>query len=275
MSNSYARRFHPSPGKRSPRALLPLFLLFALATCGDQGTDVPYDPPGPPGGNAGEYDHLRAPGASAQDLLSGSDYERLILQVQYVEGFRPSDGGLQLLEEFLNDRVNKPGGVVIQVDEEPLVIEPQSSYSAADIRNLEEEHRTSYTDGTTMTAYLLFIDGEYEGGSNVLGIAYNNTSMALFVEKIRQYTDGPLEPSRETVEGTVGMHELGHILGLVNNGSDMQAEHQDEPNGKHCDNENCLMYYAVRTTDFISNLMGGTPDLDQNCLDDLLANGGR
>lgn len=32
------------------------------------------------------------------------------------------------------------------------------------------------------------------------------------------------------------------------------------------------MHYSVRLTDFISNLLGGMPQLDQNCLDDLQAN---
>ena len=55
----------------------------------------------------------------------------------------------------------------------------------------------------------------------------------------------------------------------------MQTEHQDAPNGKHCDDENCLMYWSVRTLNFIANLTGDAPELDQNCLDDLQANGGK
>ena len=88
------------------------------------------------------------------------------------------------------------------------------------------------------------MDDEYAGDPNVLGIAYRNTSMAIFQETIARHTGGALEPSAATVEGTVAAHEFGHVLGLVNNGSPM--EHQDEPHGRHCDNEDCLMYSSHR-----------------------------
>ena len=109
----------------------------------------------------------------------------------------------------------------------------------------------------------------------MLGFAYNNTSIAIFGEKIRDHSGSISQPATATVEGVVLNHELGHLLGLVNSGSTMQTEHQDEPHGKHCDDPDCLMYYAVRTTDFIANLLGDMPTLDANCLDDLAANGGR
>lgn len=245
--------------------LLPA-ILFALSGCGDDVTGS--------NGEADPYAHDLAPGASASDFLSGNDFDRLVVEVQYVAGFRPTDAALQDLATFLNDRLNKPGGIDVQLGA-PLQIQNRASYSADDARALEQQHRTAYTEGTTIAAYLLLLDGEYAGGSNVLGIAYNNTSMAVFIEQIGQHTGGPLEPSQETVEATVANHEFGHLLGLVNNGSAMQNEHQDEPNGQHCDNEDCLMHYSVRLSDFISNLLGGMPQLDQNCLDDLQANGGR
>ena len=222
----------------------------------------------------GAYAHDLAPGASARDFLSSGEFDRLVVEVQYVAGFRPTDAGLQALQTFLNARLNKPGGIEIRLGA-ALQIPQRASYSLNDIRALEHQHRTVYTEGTTIAAYLLFLDGEYAGGSNVLGIAYNNTSMAVFDEQILQHTGGPLEPAQHTVEATVANHEFGHLLGLVNNGSTMQTEHQDEPNGEHCDNPDCLMHYTVRLSDFVSNLLNGMPQLDQNCLDDLRANGGK
>jgi predicted Zn-dependent protease len=213
-------------------------------------------------------------GASARDFLSASDFDRLVVEVQYVEGFRPTDAALQDLATFLAARLNKPGGIDIQLGT-GLPVQPQSSYSADAVRALEQQHRTAFTEGRTIAAWLAFLPGEFAGGANVLGIAYQNTSMAIFVEKIGQHTGGPLEPSRQTVEATVANHEFGHLLGLVNNGSPMQDEHQDEPHGEHCENEDCLMHYSVRLTDFLSNLLGGMPQLDQDCLADLQANGGK
>lgn len=261
----------------APTRRLTLVAATAVAilasACGDTGTNPDLEPD-PPGDDPGAYNHSRSPGASANDLLASSNYDRLVVQIQYVGEFVPSAQGLSHLEDFLDARLDKPLGIQI-VAPEQIDIARQATYSATDIRAIEAEHRTMYTQGRTLVAWFLWVDGEFDQSANVLGIAYNNTSMAIFGEKIDDNTGGLTQPSKATVEGTVAIHEFGHIMGLVNNGSAMQTEHQDEPNGHHCDNDNCIMYFAVRTTDFLSNLMGGLPSLDQNCIDDLRANGGR
>lgn len=245
-------------------------LIVVVTACSSDGSS----PTGPdPNPQPGSYDHRQSTGAAAADLLSSENYDSLVIQVQYVEGHRPTDQGLAILRDFLDSRVNKPRGISIQI--EPLSITSQASYSVSDAVQLEQTHRTAFTDGTTLAIYFLFLDGEFSDNADVLGFAYYNTSMAIFQEKIEDNTGGALQPSQSTVEGIVLNHEIGHNLGLVANGSPMQTEHQDEPNGKHCDNDNCLMYWSVRTLDFIANLTGGAPELDQNCLDDLQANGGK
>ena len=119
------------------------------------------------------------------------------------------------------------------------------------------------------------LDGEFEN-PNVLGFAYFNTSMALLGGTIENNSDGFNQPSKETVESAVLQHEFGHILGLVDNGTPAIQDHKDEANGAHCDEESCLMYYAVQTTNFMNNLTGGNiPELDAQCIQDLQANGGK
>lgn len=265
--------------RRLPSAHTVLLALGALVlapvACGD-------DPTGPngttdPDSDGDEpYAHDLAPGASAHDLLADDTFEHLIVQIQYIEGAEPTDEGLTHLEEFLEARLNKPGGIELRKDDAPIASGSGPTYGAADVRDLEEEHRTVYTSGDTLAAYLVFLDGEHEQ-ENVLGIAYNNTSTAIFGEKIREHTGGTFEPDQSMVEGTVANHEFGHIMGLVNNGTEMQEPHQDEDNGHHCDVDSCLMYFSVRTTDFLDNLVGSgePPDLDRSCLDDLAANGGK
>lgn len=259
----------------STRALLRLALVvafpFGAAACSD-GPSGPGDP-GP--GDPTPYDHGRVAGASAADFLASGDYDRLVVQVQYVGSFAPTTQGLQHLRDFLAARLNKPVGIQILTPQQ-IPVTPQAVYSTADIRAIEATHRTQFTEDRTIAAWFLWVDGEFDQAANVLGIAYNNTSMAIFAEKIDDNTGGIGQPSKSLVEGTVAIHEFGHVLGLVNNGSPMQTPHQDTSNGRHCDDPDCLMYYAVRTTDFLGNLIGGTlPTLDQNCLDDLAANGGR
>lgn len=52
----------------------------------------------------------------------------------------------------------------------------------------------------------------------------------------------------------------------------MQQNHQDEDNGHHCTNEECLMYYAIETSDYFSNVFDGTiPEFEHFCTEDMAA----
>jgi hypothetical protein len=56
----------------------------------------------------------------------------------------------------------------------------------------------------------------------------------------------------------------------------MQTAHKDAAHGNHCNNSNCLMYYAAETTDALGFLVtGNIPALDAACVADLRGNGGK
>jgi hypothetical protein len=46
------------------------------------------------------------------------------------------------------------------------------------------------------------------------------------------------------VEQVTLIHEIGHAIGLVNNGLPMVEAHQDADHGAHCNNPDCVMYWA-------------------------------
>ena len=80
-------------------------------------------------------------------------------------------------------------------------------------------------------------------------------------------------------EGATWMHEFGHLLGLVDNGTPMLVPHRDENHGHHDINENCIMHWSHESgavAQFIQNrLASGRRDLrnvfDQACQEDLAA----
>lgn len=219
----------------------------------------------------------QAVGESANDLLAQNQYERLVVEVQYPSGYAPRQQALDNMENFLNKHLNKPEGLnVLQSQISGL---GDDAYSIEEIRNIEDDTRTMYTDSNTITIYILFVDGKRKKDSNkqtTLGAAYYNTSAVLFEETIRNLSGGIGEPDRDKLETAVLNHEASHLLGLVDNGTPMQQDHKDDENGAHCDVEDCLMYYAVETGDVVSNLVGSSvPSLDQQCQNDLEANGGK
>ncbi|MEW6468177.1 MAG: hypothetical protein AB1458_04595 [Bacteroidota bacterium] len=212
-----------------------------------------------------------------EDFLSGKKYEKLLVEVNYVSGFEPSAGALAELRDFLEQRLNKPDGITVISSSIPSP--GQSFYSIADLKEIEDRNRMHYSGRGTLTTYVLFVDGGFSGNSGnaqVLGAAYDPTSICIFQKTVKDFSGGPLQPSRDTLEAVVLEHEFGHLMGLVNHGTAMQVPHQDGANGHHCSNQNCLMYYNVETTDIISVLLGGyVPSLDTECINDLRANGGK
>lgn len=245
------------------------FLLIGLVSC-DSNSESETPDLGPD-----KSLNQRGLGQSANELLSAADYSALRLEIQYVEGFAPPSSSVNYLRNFLEERLNKPGGITITLNE--VVSEGLSVYSIDKIREIEDEQRTAYTEGNTIAAYFYFVDGAYQTNQNVLGVAHRNTSMVIFQEKIQELSGGLGQVSTELLTSAVMAHEFAHILGLVDVGTPMVTDHKDEANGAHCDNQECLMYFAVESSSGLDDLFGMStpPSLDTNCLADLAANGGK
>ncbi|MCL6523145.1 MAG: zinc-dependent metalloprotease [Thermoflavifilum sp.] len=212
-------------------------------------------------------------GASAHDLLSAQHYDSLLVTIAYMPQFAPDQQALQNLQQFLQQHLNKPAGIQIVLQSIPSG--NQSTYSLQDIEHLETTYRKSFNSQQQISVFILYVDGQYTN-AQVLGITYRNTSVCIFGKTIHQNSGGVGQASRTAVESTVLEHEFGHMLGLVNDGSPMQTPHEDSAHPHHCNNQNCLMYYQTETTDLFGFLIGSPiPSLDNNCVSDLQANGGK
>jgi predicted Zn-dependent protease len=222
--------------------------------------------------NTGAFNN-RAVGASANELLSSDTYKSLKVEVQYMTGFEPDAQAIIHLQNFINGFVNKPNGVTVVTKEIPA--NANTTLTVENIINIEKVNRTAFSTANETAIYILYTNGVYSE-NNVLGVAYRNTSATLFGKKIRDNSGGLGQTSRTKLEATVLKHEVAHLLGLVDIGTSMQTPHKDAAHGSHCNNQNCLMYYASETTDVLGFLLtGDIPSLDANCMADLRGNGGK
>lgn len=212
---------------------------------------------------------------SPNNFLSAATYSKLVVEVQYVTGFQPNPTALTRLQAFLEKHLNKPGGITLVQKE--IASPGKATYTLDDIVNIEKTSRTQNTSAQLLTAYIVFVDGEYsgnQGSSKVLGVAYYPSSMVIFAKSIQEFSGGIGQPSGLNLQTVVLSHEFGHVMGLVNNGTKMTIPHQDIPNGRHCNNENCLMYYEAETNRIIGRMGALIPELDSACVADVQANGG-
>ncbi len=212
-----------------------------------------------------------------KEFLSDATFNKLIIEIDYVNGYQPTTAAVNNIVAFLQTYLKKPMGIEISL--KAISSPGKQILTIDDIQAVEKNNRTLTAEGTTLTAYFFIADGEYyqnTSNSKVLGVAYGSTAMVLFEKSIKDLSGGIGQPSVAMLESTVAEHEFGHLLGLVNNGSPMISSHQDNANGKHCNNSHCLMYYATETSDVLANLVGNTiPTLDDNCVSDLKGNGGK
>lgn len=254
------------------QVLVLLAAMIFIGSCGKEkiGYTVPVVDP------TNTYDN-RSVGVSANDFLSATKYKVINIDIVNVQKHALPQEVIDDAVEFLKTYCNKPGGINVYTRE---VFMQGGNLGENNLLAIEEDFRTKYeqkgTNGQDTISLYIYVSEANYFKENVLGVAYRNTSLAIFDGTISKNTGGLTQPSREVVLKTVLRHEIGHLLGLVNIGSPLQVNHEDAGHKGHCNNENCLMYYTVQTTDFLSNLFGGSiPELDANCQADLRANGGK
>jgi hypothetical protein len=214
---------------------------------------------------------------SPNDLLSAKKYEKMVITVVYEKGYALNAQTIKNLQNFLSNRLNKPQGFVF--NEREIANQGKDLVTVTDLTNMEKQFRTDFSAHKTLSVFVFVSASDYacnSGNSKVLGVAYGNTSLALFEKTITSYSGGLTQPPREILESTVVEHEFGHLMGLVDNGTNMMDYHKDANNGHHCDKKDCLMYYTAETSDIVSNLLGGNiPSLENYCIRDLQFNGGK
>ncbi|PKN54841.1 MAG: hypothetical protein CVU56_24390 [Deltaproteobacteria bacterium HGW-Deltaproteobacteria-14] len=264
------------------RPALPwLFALALAAGCGDggatgggdvSGRDVP-DNPDPPRSSF-----------TAEDHVSGAEFSKLTIEVDFVTQRGPDGTALSELQAALDQlradgQLAKPGGVEFVLDD---VLDPSPAdkvWTLGELQALAQGYRDHPLDATAAAIHVLYVDGHYQDDTaqgTVLGFAYGGSWMVMFKDNITDacasstVISGPvLSGLRDKIcsraEATVLLHELGHLFGLVNNGTPMVVAHEDPDHAKHDADKDCLMYWAIERSTAVDivaeGFVGGTPQL--------------
>lgn len=245
-----------------------VFCLLGLFSCGGGSLATPLS------SLPEDYDNQYA-GFSGADLITDQQFNKVDLEILYMPGYKPDTNVILNAVAFIDSFCYKPKGIVVREKE---ITANGKTLNINDVMDIEATNRNGYNGGNDIAVCILITDGDFSN-NNLLGIAFRNTSIALFGKPIYNLSGGVGQIDRITLESTVLNHELGHLLSLVDMAphiTPMKVNHQDEPHGNHCRNANCLMYYTNETVDVAAQLTSGNiPQLDSDCRTDILLNGGR
>jgi hypothetical protein len=217
--------------------------------------------------------HERGFGASNQELLKDDKFRSLKIEVQYMKGFKPDDDAIINMRKFLLQHLHKPKGISVATKQ----IDPDAKrvLNLKDVKAIEKGHRSMYSYGDEITIYILYTNGEFEN-RKILGQAYKNTSIVMYGKAIQKNSGTFRKRTRTDLETTILLHEMGHLLGLAKEGTLMYTNHIDSNHKSHCEDTTCLMYYGIDISEKAGPVIRrGVPQLDKECLFDLVANGGK
>jgi hypothetical protein len=178
---------------------------------------------------------------------------RLIVEIDAVKGFEPSPTAVTTLRSRIESIVDKPGGVDILAVE--TFIDDRAPWTEADLLEAEKRNRDFYSNKDAMVLYVLYVDGSFAEGEHALGIAFQSSMFVVFVERIRESAATPLIPAT-AIEQAVIVHEMGHVLALVNLGYKSPRDHEDPQHRGHSRNGNSVMYWAIDNVG-VANLLEG------------------
>jgi predicted Zn-dependent protease len=179
----------------------------------------------------------------------------LSVQVFYEEGSEPYTEGVAGVQIWNLTQANLDALFQGKI-KQPMVTVPKdltqmkkfskmnmASWSIEDVLKLDKTSGYSQPSGT-VAFRIYFVSGASTEGANIIGFHINGEQvMVIFKDTIKGMSGSDPFVPRYVEQATI-IHEMGHALGLVNNGVPMVTSHQDLAHGAHCSNSKCVMYWS-------------------------------
>jgi len=226
-------------------------LVFFLTACGDSGSSHDSEVP------------------RFEDYLRGERYLKVVMEVDSVASAAPSQAAQAFVQDALNAVVKKPLGVEILRDQTLAPKGPEYPWTLDALGALVQDNLDLEVPEHTIKMHAVFLDGYYaadSGGMHTLGMAWpNHQHMVLFKEKLSEICSSGVYASLSEADRTllcrnsesaVWLHQVGHLLGLVNKGVTPTSDHEDPEHPGHTKSEESVMHWSYEW----SSLNGGVVD---------------
>ncbi|HVF32825.1 MAG TPA: hypothetical protein VM933_07300 [Acidimicrobiales bacterium] len=196
-------------------------------------------------------------GTFARHLLRPAPATEIVLELLVQDGVQLSERARTHAIRVLRDASGKAVST-------PLVRLPAGGdglYSAEEVIRLADERGVAVQGGNQAVIRMLVLDGRTDDAST-LGFAVRGDVCAIFPDQVRR-AESPVVPYA-VLEDAVTIHELGHILGLVDLARKTGREDKEHPS--HSPNRDSVMFWAVESS-LVGQVLGGGPPTEFDAAD--------
>ena len=198
------------------------------------------------------------PGSLARALLQPAPARRDVVEVLQQPGAVPQQATVTHAVSALREVSAKP--VVLAG---PLALGPGGrAWTPEALRELADTNGRATQGGEQAVLRILFLEGSFAPDRRVLGATVRGDVVAVFPEIVRE-SASPFAPAAR-IEDAVTMHELGHVLGLVDLVVDRNRDDPEHPG--HSTNPQSVMYWAVESS-LVGQVLGGPPPTEFDAAD--------
>ena len=222
------------------------------------GQVAPRDAPVAPGRDPVAAAAVGPPGSLARALLQPAPAERDVLEVLQQPGATPQQATVARAVGALRHASGKSVSLAGPV----ALAGGARQWTPEAIREVADGSGRASQGGEQAVVRFLFLEGSFAPDNRALGAAVRGDVVAVFPSVIRS-SSSPVVPAAR-IEEAVAMHELGHILGLVDLVIDRNRDDPDHPG--HSTNPESVMYWAVESS-LVGQVLGGPPPTEFDAAD--------
>jgi hypothetical protein len=194
-------------------------------------------------------------GAVAPPLLRPGRGDRVVIEVRTQAGAEPTAATLDHVASLVGSAAGKP----VSIDGVDALSGGARAWTAQEIVATAAAAAQVESGRDQVVLRLLFLRGTYQGDDSILGVAVAGDVAAVFSDQVASAAGILVAPS--VVEDAVTVHEVGHLLGLVD--LLLGTGRGDPAHPGHSRNKRSVMYWQVESGLVTQLLDGGIPrDLD-------------
>ncbi|MEO7803387.1 MAG: hypothetical protein ABIS18_02835, partial [Actinomycetota bacterium] len=202
-----------------------------------------------PGKPLAGLDDLDAVGSAAFPILSpNGPFKEISLEVIYAEGHSPSNAAVSSLLATLR---SVSGKRVIRGSDRAIPAKG-AAYSVPEIQDISQG-RTTKSIAPRVSILVIYLDSGLDEAPFTLGATVGATVMVVFPDKMKR-----LSEDVTAIETAASVHELGHILGLINYVITSPRVREDPEHLGHSTNKKSAMHWAIDSS-HVTSEVGATP----------------